>query len=196
MVMDSLLVISEEPALADTLASELPELSVLQARGKELAARLQERAYRLIILDEGSGTEAIADAGKTPVIRLTRPASLSELLYTIRERLQGKSAAERDEVALADGLTFSPQERLVRSGEGNTHIALTEKETELLQCLLDADGGTVARDILLKEVWGYSDDIATHTLETHIYRLRGKLRQASESLDIVSSEEGGYVLKL
>jgi DNA-binding response OmpR family regulator len=137
----------------------------------------------------------VPDTGKTPAIRLSRPVVLSELLYTIRERLQGKSAASREELTLSDGFRLSPSERLLRAVDGSIQITLTEKETELLQCLLEGGGETIPRDLLLKRVWGYSDDIATHTLETHIYRLRGKLRQANESIDILSSDEGGYQLK-
>ncbi len=192
--MDSLLVISEEPALAETLGSELSGLTVTPSRFTEAAMHLREKEYRLIIIDEYSDTATLPDEGKTPVIRLTRPVVLSDLLYTIRERLQGKTTASREEIPLSEGFRLSPSERLVRGAEGR-HIALTEKETELLQCLLEANGETVPRDMLLKRVWGYQDDIATHTLETHIYRLRGKLRQASESIDILSSDEGGYSLK-
>lgn len=191
--MDSLLVISDEPALAETLGSELPDLTVAHARFKEAAARLREGEYRLIVLDEGGEAQPLS-GDKAPVIRLARPVVLRELLYTIRERLQGKSAQSREEIALSPGFRLSPSERLVR-GDNGGQIALTEKETGVLQCLLGANGQPVPRDTLLRQVWGYSDEISTHTLETHIYRLRGKLRQATEALDILSSEEGGYSLK-
>lgn len=189
--MDSLLVISDEPALAETLASELPSLTVAQAPLKEAATHLREQEYRLAVLDEGA--EAITEVAKAPVLKLSRPIVLSELLYTIRERLQGKTAASREETVLAPGIRLVAGERLLRGADG-VQTALTEKETELLQCLIAADGGNIARDALLKQVWGYDNGIDTHTLETHIYRLRGKLRQASEALDILSSDEGGYRL--
>jgi DNA-binding response OmpR family regulator len=191
--MESILVVSEEPALAQTLGSELPGITLRHARFGEAAEYMQAEKYRLVVIDEGGETGAIP-GGEVSVIRLVRPQSLSELLYTIRERLQGKSAASREEIQLSPGFRLAPSERLVR-GEDGTVIPLTEKETELLQCLLVADGETIPRDMLLKSVWGYSDEITTHTLETHIYRLRGKLRQVTESLDISSSEEGGYSLK-
>jgi hypothetical protein len=192
--MDSILVVSEEPALAETLGSELPGITVAPARFREASARLKAGEYRLMVIDEGGEAGQIPDGEKTPVIKLARPVVLRELLYSIRERLQGKNATSREDILLSPGFRLSPSERLVRGDDG-THITLTEKETGLLQCLLAAGGQTVARDLLLKDVWGYSDDIATHTLETHIYRLRGKLRQASEQLDIASSDEGGYSLK-
>lgn len=193
--MDSLFVISEEPALAETLARELPDIRIEHVHFKEAAGRLEKEEFRLIILDEGSPANLLPDDGKNPVIRLTRPIALSELLYTIRERLQGKSAVSRENLALGHGFYLSSSERVLRSQDGNADVPLTEKETELLQCLLGAERQPVTREILLKKVWGYSDDIATHTLETHIYRLRGKLRQAHDALDILFLEEGGYLLQ-
>jgi two-component SAPR family response regulator len=199
--MDSILIISEEPSLLETLASELPGVAIEQIRFFEAAVRLHEasphqKEPHLVVIDENENTSVNVDTGTIPTLRLVRPIRLSELLYTIRERLQGKSAPSREELPLSGGFRFSPSERLVRSVDGVTQITLTEKETELLQCLLAKAGQAIARDTLLKTVWGYNDDIATHTLETHIYRLRGKLRQTSDSLDILSSEEGGYLLKL
>lgn len=192
--MDSLLVISDEPALPETLASELPDLAIEHARFKSAQASIDSGRHRLIIVDE-DGTDLALEGLTVPVFRIKRPVRLAGLLYTIRERLQGKSAGNREELVLSGVFRFSPSERLIREAGGDTHIPLTEKETGLLSCLLEARGETVPRDTLLKNVWGYSDDIATHTLETHIYRLRGKLKQASESIDVLSSEEGGYSLK-
>jgi DNA-binding response OmpR family regulator len=195
MAMESLLVISDEPALAETLKSELDDMDIAQARFTESAAQAAGD-YRLVVIDEGGAADNLQETVKMPVIRLKRPVILRELLYTIRERLQGKNLGAREELPLGPDLRFCAPLRLIRSEKGDLRIPLTEKEAELLQCLLEAAGKTVSRDMLLKGVWGYSDDIATHTLETHIYRLRGKLRQASESLDIISSDEGGYQLKL
>jgi DNA-binding response OmpR family regulator len=193
--MDSILVISEEPALAETLSSELSAVSIEQARPQEASAKLRKGDYRLVLFDSAGEADDLPETGAAAVLRLSRPIVLRDLLYTIGERLQGKTAGGREEMPLAEGLRFSPAERLVRPDSG-APIALTEKETELLSCLMEARGSAIARDTLLKRIWGYSDDIATHTLETHIYRLRGKLKAASEKLDILSSDEGGYRLKL
>jgi DNA-binding response OmpR family regulator len=196
--MDSLLVISDDPALGETLADELTGIAVVSARAKEAAALVQKEKFRLILIDNGLGNDSepgtLPAATKVPVIRLVRPARLSDLLYTIRGRLQSKTAPAREEVAVGTGFRLSAGERLLRSEDSAVRISLTEKEVELLLCLLEQGGKPVPREALLKRVWGYSDDIATHTLETHIYRLRGKLKQANESFDIVFSEEGGYRL--
>jgi len=194
--MYTLLVISNEPALAETLESELSGVDIKAARPKEAQTLLQNEHLRLILADDESGDlSPLLQSAKAPVLWLKRPARLSDLLYTIREQLQGKTAA-KEEIPLANGYRLLPGDRMLCSTNGSTRIALTEKEVELLLCLLEAKGKPVPRDALLKRVWGYSDDIATHTLETHIYRLRGKLSQAGPSIDIAFSEEGGYRLSV
>ena len=72
-------------------------------------------------------------------------------------------------------------------------VRLTEKETNILK-FLHANAGTVPRDILLHEVWGYGPAVATHTLETHIYRLRKKIEQDPAKAQILLTEGGGYRL--
>ena len=73
-------------------------------------------------------------------------------------------------------------------------IRLTEKETNILKFLYRADDGVVARDILLHEVWGYNSAVTTHTLETHIYRLRQKIEPDPSNATILVTESGGYRL--
>jgi len=191
--MDTVLVISNEPALAETLASELAECAVTHAYPKEVASKVKEGQFRLILADDDGSADAVP-ATDIPVEKLTRPVRLQGLLYTIRKRLQSKTAPVREDMELAPGYVLSVARRVLYSRSHDIRVGLTEKETELLLCLAEEKGRLIARDVLLKRVWGYSDDIATRTLETHIYRLRGKLRQANEGFDIAFSEEGGYRL--
>ena len=94
------------------------------------------------------------------------------------------------DVELGDsGYVLRPSERVLLSARGAT-LALTEKEAQLLVCLADS-GGAVTRDALLAQVWGYGNNINTHTLETHIYRLRQKLAKfCGDAVAIFSGEEG------
>jgi DNA-binding response OmpR family regulator len=73
-------------------------------------------------------------------------------------------------------------------------VRLTEKETGILKFLYRAGDKVVARDVLLHEVWGYSAQVTTHTLETHIYRLRRKMEPDPSQATILVTEEGGYRL--
>jgi DNA-binding response OmpR family regulator len=78
----------------------------------------------------------------------------------------------------------------------NIHIKLTEKETDILCYLYSAKGQVVSREILLSEVWGYNANVTTHTLETHMYRLRKKIDQDTTSDNYIMTEAGGYKLNL
>lgn len=192
--MQTLLVISREPSLAETLESELSNVSVQAASPSETISLLSKEAWGVILADDETGEFIpLLSNVKASVISLIRPVRLNDLLYTIRQRLQDKSA-EKSEYLLSDNYFLYPAERALCAVEGTFRITFTEKEMELLLCLLEGKGRAFGREELLKRVWDYSDNIDTHTLETHISRLRHKLHQAEESFDIVFIEPGGYRL--
>jgi DNA-binding response OmpR family regulator len=73
-------------------------------------------------------------------------------------------------------------------------IRLTEKETAILRYLYRAGQKPVSRETLLQEVWGYNSGVTTHTLETHVYRLRQKVEKDAASPAILVTDGGGYKL--
>jgi DNA-binding response OmpR family regulator len=73
-------------------------------------------------------------------------------------------------------------------------VRLTEKETAILKYLYRAGEKTIGRAILLNEVWGYNSGVTTHTLETHVYRLRQKIERDPAKAEILITEPGGYRL--
>ena len=85
---------------------------------------------------------------------------------------------------------------LLLSSEGEESVRLTEKEAAVLALLHEQDGRAVSRDDLLKDVWGYAEGLDTHTLETHIYRLRQKIEQDPAKPKILITDDKGYILKL
>ena len=87
--------------------------------------------------------------------------------------------------------TFRPSAKVL--SEGPKRVRLTEKETNILKFLQRA-GDTVSREVLLHEVWGYNPAVTTHTLETHIYRLRQKIEKDPAHAQILVTESGGYRL--
>lgn len=193
--MDTLLVISDEPALAHALKDELPGHVIIAARPAEAAAKATKDVSLIVTEKDSAGSIASLEMNIAHLV-ITRPVRLRELLYTIEERLQAQTRTASEEIALAGGYNFSPRERVLVSTDGATRIPLTEKEGELFAALLAGGEEIISREQLLKLVWGYNEDIDTHTLETHIYRLRGKLRQIEAGYDIVSPDEGGYRLKI
>ncbi|MEM9371553.1 MAG: winged helix-turn-helix domain-containing protein, partial [Pseudomonadota bacterium] len=89
--------------------------------------------------------------------------------------------------------SFRPGAKML-TDENEKRIRLTEKETNILKFLYRAGGRTVERDVLLREVWGYNAGVTTHTLETHIYRLRQKIEPDPSNARILLTETGGYRL--
>ena len=75
-------------------------------------------------------------------------------------------------------------------------IRLTEKETAILKFLFRSGEKVVSRETLLNEVWGYNTGVTTHTLETHVYRLRQKIEIDPSSAKLLVTEPGGYRLNV
>ena len=90
---------------------------------------------------------------------------------------------------------FRPTAKLLQEPRRGRKIRLTEKETAILTFLLGAGGQPVSREILLSEVWGYNSKVTTHTLETHIYRLRQKIEANPAEARILLTDAGGYRLE-
>ena len=89
---------------------------------------------------------------------------------------------------------FFPLRKVIMLGD-ETKVELTEKEVDILKCLISSDEETVDRDVLLKQVWNYSSDVTTHTLETHIYRLRQKLEIDPSIPRLIISKGGGFTIR-
>jgi DNA-binding response OmpR family regulator len=85
---------------------------------------------------------------------------------------------------------------MLQNKDGDHKIRLTEKETAILKFLCRAGNKPTDRDVLLNEVWGYNTGVTTHTLETHIYRLRQKIEENPSEAQILVTEQSGYRLIL
>jgi DNA-binding response OmpR family regulator len=90
---------------------------------------------------------------------------------------------------------FQPAAKMLVHGETEKKIRLTEKETAILKYLFRVGDETVPREKLLDEVWGYNAGVTTHTLETHVYRLRQKIEADPSNARLLITEPGGYRLK-
>ncbi|MBL6855576.1 MAG: winged helix-turn-helix domain-containing protein [Rhodobacteraceae bacterium] len=94
-------------------------------------------------------------------------------------------------VLYLDDIKFFPNQKIIVNAY-NKEIRLTEKETEILLFLYDSANQIVSKETLLNKVWGYSEGVTTHTLETHLYHLRKKL----DDDKIISTEKGGYCMSI
>ncbi|MEM9879216.1 MAG: response regulator transcription factor [Pseudomonadota bacterium] len=88
--------------------------------------------------------------------------------------------------------TFKPSAKMMVDESAGAKVRLTDKETAIIKFLIKAGGRPVARDTLLDEVWGYNAGVTTHTLETHVYRLRQKIETDPSNASLLITEAGGY----
>ncbi|HWX89050.1 MAG TPA: response regulator transcription factor [Rhizomicrobium sp.] len=178
-------VTAKDGEAADIAAREPFGLAIIGLDdGDRIAAALRERGLScpVLLLTDGEGA--------TTQEALVRPFRFSNLLA--RLHALGTHHAAANDVAVRIGpYTFHPSAKLLQAS--GRKVRLTEKETNILK-FLHASAGTVPRDILLHEVWGYGPAVATHTLETHIYRLRKKIEQDPAKAQILLTEGGGYRL--
>jgi DNA-binding response OmpR family regulator len=207
-------------SLAEQLAAEGAYAIVEAGSCEEARALARESLYEFIVLDvglpDGDGRVLcrwLRDSGVTaPVILLTasdsdadmieglesgandyvtKPFRFAVLMARVHAHLRSHSQNE-DAVYRIGPYTFRPSAKILVD-KNEKKIRLTEKETNILKFLYRS-GETVPREMLLHEVWGYNPAVTTHTLETHIYRLRQKIEINPGQARILITESGGYRL--
>ena len=163
--------------------------------GRELCKRMRKQGVKCPVLmltghDTDSDTILGLDSGANDYV--TKPFKFPVLLARIRAQLRQHEQSE-DAVFQLGPYTFKPAQKMLVD-ERDKKIRLTEKETNILKFLYRATEGVVPRDVLLHEVWGYNAGVTTHTLETHIYRLRQKIEPDPSHVRLLVTESGGYRL--
>ena len=169
---------------------ELPDMD-----GREACKLMRTKGVRApIIMLTGQDTDADAilglDSGANDYV--TKPFKFSVLLARVRAHLRSFEQSE-DATFDVGPYEFRPSMKLLVR-EDDRKIRLTEKETNILKYLYRAGGKSVAREELLSEVWGYNAAVTTHTLETHVYRLRQKIEPDPANARLLLTEAGGYRL--
>jgi len=163
--------------------------------GREAVKVLRKSGFKapVIIL---TGQDADADtilgleAGANDYV--TKPFRFAVLLARIRAQLRQHEQSE-DATFQVGPYVFKPSQKVLIDEKGGK-IRLTEKETAIIRYLYRADRRVVTRDVLLEEVWGYNSGVTTHTLETHVYRLRQKIEPEPSNARLIVTESGGYKL--
>lgn len=131
------------------------------------------------------------DAGANDYV--TKPFKIAVLLARMRAHLRQHEQSD-DALFTIGPYSFRPSAKLLLDEAKNKKIRLTEKETAILKYLYRTGGRTVKRETLLNEVWGYNAGVTTHTLETHVYRLRQKIESDPSNAQILVTDPGGYRL--
>jgi DNA-binding response OmpR family regulator len=163
--------------------------------GREVVRILRKNGFKAPIImltghDTDSDTILGLESGANDYV--TKPFRFAVLLARIRAQLRQHDASE-DAVFAIGPYTFRPSSKVLLNSKGQK-IRLTEKETAILRFLYRAGQAPVSRETLLQEVWGYNSGVTTHTLETHIYRLRQKVEKDAANPTILVTEAGGYKL--
>jgi DNA-binding response OmpR family regulator len=163
--------------------------------GREAVRMLRTNGFKAPVImltghDTDSDTSLGLESGANDYV--AKPFRFAVLLARIRAQLRQHDASE-DAVFNIGPYTFRPSSKLLVNPKGNK-VRLTEKETAILRYLYRAGRRPVSREILLQEVWGYNSGVTTHTLETHIYRLRQKVEKDASNPSILVTEAGGYKL--
>ena len=163
--------------------------------GREAVKVLRRGGFKAPVImltgqDSESDTILGLEAGANDYV--TKPFRFAVLLARIRAQLRQYDQSE-DAVFAIGRYTFRPAAKLLTDDRGGK-IRLTEKETAILKYLYRAGEKVITRDVLLHEVWGYNSGVTTHTLETHIYRLRQKIERDPTNAELLVTEAGGYKL--
>ena len=219
-----ILLVDDDAHLRAALTEQLAEdfLTVEAATAAEGQALALSQAFDAILLDVGLPDQdgralcsALRVAGiACPILMLTgateehdmisgldagasdyviKPFRIGELMARLRAQLRQHAAAEDAEYAIG-AFRFQPARKRLVAAETGARIRLTDKETAILRHLHRAVGQVVPRDALLGEIWGYNSEVNTHTLETHIYRLRQKIEADSANATLLVTAPGGYRL--
>jgi DNA-binding response OmpR family regulator len=204
---DGAFVVSQAATAADTAAvatardgrldALLLDVRLPDEDGRDLCARLRRHGVRVpILMLTGSGAEDDVvrglDAGANDYI--VKPFRIAELLARLRAQLRAHETSDDAELKIGP-YQFRPATRLLQHPADNRGIRLTDKEAAVLKFLYRAGDQPVGRKVLLREVWGYNAGADTHTVETHIYRLRRKIEPDPRAIRLLVNVGGGYRLQ-
>ena len=184
-----------QAAKADPVNLIIMDVGLPDIDGREAVRILRKNGFKAPIImltghDTDSDTILGLEAGANDYV--VKPFRFAVLLARVRAQLRQHEASE-DAVFTIGPYSFQPSSKLLVAAKG-AKIRLTEKETAILRFLFRAGQRPISREVLLQEVWGYNSGVTTHTLETHIYRLRQKIEKDATTPEILVTEAGGYKL--
>jgi DNA-binding response OmpR family regulator len=163
--------------------------------GREVCKLLRKHGFKspiVMLTGQTSDADVILGLDSGANNYVTKPFKFAVLLARIRAQL--RQYEQSGEAVFTIGpYSFRPALKILVDEKGSS-IHLTEMEASMLKYLYRAGQKIVTREVLLQEVWGYKSDASTHTLETHIYRLRQKMEKDHSHPVLLVTESGGYKL--
>src|SRR6478672_5662416 len=174
----------------------LLDVGLSDADGRDFCARLRRggNTMPIIMLTSAHAEQDVVrglDAGANDYV--TKPFRLPELLARVRAQLRTFDNSEAAVFTIGP-YQFRPAARLLLDPGKNRKVRLTDKECRILKYLLRANAEPVNRATLLADVWGFNSGVTTHTLETHIYRLRQKIESDPANPQLLLTDRGAYRL--
>ena len=174
----------------------LLDVSLPDADGRDFCAQLRRdgNTTPIIMLTGADAEQDVVrglDAGANDYV--AKPFRLPELLARVRAQLRTFDNSEAA-VFTVGRYQFRPSAKLLMEPGRNRKVRLTDKECQILKYLLRTNGTPVDRATLLADVWGFNSGITTHTLETHIYRLRQKMEVDPSNPQLLLTDRGAYRL--
>ena len=164
--------------------------------GRDVCRLMRRNGVKSLIIllagqDSDSDTILSLDVGANDYI--TKPFKIAILLARMRTHLRQNEQFD-DTVFTIGPYSFWPSAKILIDESQNRKVRLTEKETAILEYLYQTGDRMVNRETLLGKVWGYNAGVTTHTLETHVYRLRQKIEVDPSRAAILVTDPGGYRL--
>jgi DNA-binding response OmpR family regulator len=187
-------------AALEAVRAQAPDLVVMDVGlpdmdGREAVKQMRREGFRRPVImltahDSDADTIIGLESGANDYV--AKPFRFAVLMARIRVQLRQHEASDDAEFAIGP-YSFRPASKSLIGPKG-AKLRLTEKESAILRFLHRADRQLVSRDVLLREVWGYNANVTTHTLETHIYRLRQKIEVDPADARLLVTDAGGYKL--
>jgi DNA-binding response OmpR family regulator len=170
------------------------EVGLTDIDGRDACRTMRANGVKspIIMLSKANGdgdTVSALDAGANDYVE--KPFKFNVLMARLRTRIR-ETEHSTHAVFQIGPYSFRPLDKSLLDSRNEHKVRLTEKETAIIKFLYLANGGVVSRDQLLVEVWGYNADITTHTLETHVYRLRQKIEEDPSNAKILVTKPNGY----
>ena len=172
----------------------LMDVSLTDMDGREVCRMMRENGIKAPIVmlsrfDTDADTILGLDAGANDYV--IKPFRINVLMARLRARIRESEQSEHAVFQIGH-YSFRPLDKTMQDNRSDQKIRLTEKETAIVKFLYLARDRVVSRDVLLGEVWGYNAGVTTHTLETHVYRLRQKIEEDPSNALILVTEPKGY----
>lgn len=180
----------------ETFDAILLDIALPDMDGREVCRVLRRKGIHTPVimltgLDGEADTILGLDSGANDYV--VKPFRVGVLLARLRAQLRQHELSE-DASFPVGPYTFKPAAKQLHHVSRNRDISLSDKESAILKYLYRAGDIVVSCDTLYSEIWDYNAALLTHTLQTHIYRLRQKIEENPSQPEILVSEQGGYRL--